>query len=115
MPATSFADAARLTIHFAKHSADFGATDEHDFEIKAQAFLNIVITPGCGIEENARSNGELVRYDTVNNHFAVMKPDGTIKTYYKPMMASAAPPGTPVDKMHNRLSNYQYFLDECAK
>ncbi len=112
--ATNFDPLFRLD-HYGNHGSDFSVIDAYDYESQARDFLNKPLVSGGDIEECTRSNGETVRYDKNTNEFAVVRANGIIKTYFKPMMYSAAPPGTPRDKTHKRTSNYQYFLDECAR
>lgn len=113
--ATQFADATKRMDHYVKHKDDFGATSPTEYEALAATFLNRPLASNPDIEERCRQDGDAVRYDKVTNEFAICKSDGTIVTYYKPMMRSMAPPGYPRIKTHNRSSNYQYFLDEAAK
>lgn len=116
--ATNFASAVLLTSHYTRHKGDFSVSIETEYENKARAFLNTSLTSNSNIEEKQRKRrgilvDEWVRYDKSTNEFAIVQKDGTICTYFKPMMFNTAPPGTPRDKMHKRASNYQYFLDEC--
>ncbi len=116
--AINFASSTLLTRHYARHKGDFAVTSEQEYLKKAKNFLNTPLASNTNIEEKQRKRGgvlveEWVRYDKATNEFAVVYMDGTIGTYFKPMMLSAAPAGMPRDKMHKRSSNYQYFLDEC--
>jgi filamentous hemagglutinin len=48
--------------------------------------------------EKTRPNGDVVRYNPATDEFGVVKPDGTIRTYYKPDPAR-----------HGRPTNLDYF------
>lgn len=119
MPVANDFESWQLRLrHYVDHGSDFGAKNSTDYCLRAKTFLNKPVTLGGDIEENQRRRGgvlveEWVRYDKITNEFAVVYTDGVICTYFKPMMASHAPPGTPRRKTHRRASNYQYFLDEC--
>ena len=116
--ATNFATPDLLIRHFGRHCNDFAVTSEAEYLERARNFANIPIEAGGEIEELQRTRGvvltdEWVRYNKATNELCVTKTDGTICTYFKPVMMSAAPSGTPRDKMHKSSSNYQYFLDTC--
>ncbi len=118
--ATKFATSGLLTEHYREHKEDFSAISEQDYEEKARDFLNAPFGASTTIEEKQRKRkgilvNEWVRYDKSTNEFAIVKADGTICTYFRPMMSSLAPSGTPRNKMHKKPSNYAYFLAECEK
>lgn len=114
--ATGFSDPTSLTIHFGEHGQDFSATDEADYLAQAKAFLEVPLTAtGTTVEGVRAVSGEIVRYDSATEAFAVVKADGTIKTFYKPTPRHLAPTGTPKKKMHRFATNYDYFLDTCTK
>lgn len=77
-----FADPAKLLDHYTRHGASFGATSPAQYEQAADAFLNGPL--GTGVLQKIRANGDLLRYDPATEAFGVVKPDGTIRTYYKP-------------------------------
>ena len=62
----------------------------------ADAFLNG--PRGTGVLQKVRANGDIVRYDPATQAFGVVKPDGTIRTYYKPDPA-----------VHGYPTNLDYF------
>jgi filamentous hemagglutinin len=91
-----FADNAKLIDHFNRHGADFGATSAAQYERAADGFLSG--TRGTGVLEKVRPNGDIVRYDPATEAFGIIKPDGTIRTYYKPDPA-----------VHGYRTNLDYF------
>jgi filamentous hemagglutinin len=91
-----FAGPTKLLDHYARHGADFGATSAVQYEQAADAFLNG--PRGAGVLEKVRTNGDIVRYDPATQAFGVVKPDGTIRTYYKPDPA-----------VHGYSTNLDYF------
>jgi hypothetical protein len=91
-----FADAAKRLDHYTRHGADFGATSAAQYEGMADTFLNG--PRGTGVLEKVRANGDIVRYDPATQAFGVVKPDGTIRTYYKPDPA-----------VHGYANNLDYF------
>jgi len=100
--ATGFQDAASRADHFANHGSDFGATSEVEYEAMAVAFLN---SPVRGtILQGIRSNGDVVRFNTATEAFAVMRRDGVIRTYFK-----------PDPYWHGFSDSLAYFRRECAK
>jgi filamentous hemagglutinin len=94
--AGQFADAAKLLDHFARHGTDFGATSAAQYEAMADTFLNG--PRGAGVLQKTRANGDIMRYDPATQAFGVVKPDGTIRTYYKPDPA-----------VHGYPTNRDYF------
>jgi pyocin large subunit-like protein len=91
-----YSDRAKLLDHFLRHGHDFRAKSAADYERLADAFLNGV--PTVGVMERMRSNGDRVRYDPSTNEFGIAKPDGTIRTYFKPDPA-----------VHGFPTNLDYF------
>jgi len=94
--AGQFADPAKLVDHYMRHGADFGATSAAQYEAMADTFLNG--PRGAGVLQRTRRNGDIVRYDPATQAFGVVKPDGTIRTYYKPDPA-----------VHGYPTNLDYF------
>jgi uncharacterized Zn-binding protein involved in type VI secretion len=80
--AGGFADEDKLADHFQRHGSDFGATTEAEYEAQADEFLNG--EKSADTLEKVRPNGDVVRYNPTTDEFGVAKPDGTVKTYYKP-------------------------------
>ncbi len=91
-----FADNPKLQDHFNRHGGDFGAGSAAQYEQQANTFLNG--SRDTGVLEKARPNGDIVRYNPATEEFGIVKPDGTIRTYYKPDPA-----------MHGRPTNLDYF------
>ena len=91
-----FADPVKLLDHYSRHGADFGATSAAQYEQMADLFLNG--PRGTGVLQKFRANGDRVRYHPVTEAFGVVKPDGTIRTYYKPAPA-----------VHGYPTNLDYF------
>ena len=54
--------------------------------------------------EGVRRNGDIVRYDTGSNEFAICDRDGILLTYYKPDPA-----------IHRERDNITYFRGQCLK
>jgi filamentous hemagglutinin len=91
-----FASDGQLQDHFNRHGGDFGARTAAEYEARANTFLNG--PRGPGVLEKTRPNGDVVRYNPATDEFGVVKPDGTIRTYYKPDPAR-----------HGRPTNLDYF------
>jgi filamentous hemagglutinin len=91
-----FASDGQLQDHFNRHGGDFGARTAAEYEAQANTFLNG--PRGPGVLEKTRPNGDIVRYNPATDEFGVVKPDGTIRTYYKPDPAR-----------HGRPTNLDYF------
>jgi filamentous hemagglutinin len=90
------ADPIKLLDHYTRHGADFGAPSAAQYEQMADAFLNG--PRGIGVLQKVRANGDVVRYDPATQAFGVVKPDGTIRTYYEPDPA-----------VHGYPTNMDYF------
>ena len=96
--AKGFHDYGLLYGHFYEHGADFGAADEYVYQESARNFLNDDLVANPDLQENIRANGDIVRFCAVTDEYAVMSPDGTIKTYFKPVPAHLASPSTAMQK-----------------
>ena len=90
--------------HFQNHVGEFdppfGSAEE--YEKAAIAFLTAPLTGA--IMEGVRRNGDIVRYDTGSNEFAICDRDGILLTYYKPDPA-----------IHRERDNITYFRGQCLK
>ena len=91
-----FASAAKLGDHFARHGSDFGSRSAAAYQRSASRFLTG--TPGRGVMEKTRANGDVVRFNPKSNEFGVLSKGGDIRTYYK-----------PDPKVHGYKSNLDYF------
>jgi hypothetical protein len=107
--AKSFYDYGLLYGHFYEHGADLNAADEYAYQEMARHFLNDDPVANPDLQQNIRANGDIVRFCAVTDEYAVMSPDGTIKTYFKPIPAHLAPPGTAMQKTHSYRTNQEYF------
>ncbi len=78
-----FASMEKLMEHYQRHAVEFGGKirTPQQYLKSAQNFFK---REGDEIMQYTRPNGEIVRYDVKNNIFGVVKPDGTIKTFFKP-------------------------------
>jgi hypothetical protein len=92
----AFADSTKLLDHYSRLGADFGATSAAQYEGMADAFLNG--PRGTGVLQRVRANGDVARYDPASEAFGIVKPDGTIRTFYKPDPA-----------VHGYPTNLDYF------
>ena len=94
-------------IHFYKHRSDFSVLNEAEYELAAERFLLSPLRPS--LLECNRSGGDLVRYDSATEEFAVLSDAGVIRTYFKPV-----PCVTRMVKFcHGEPDNVQYFLKAC--
>jgi pyocin large subunit-like protein len=100
-------DGIELSIHFYKHRADFVVRTERDYELEAERFLLSPMRPT--LLECNRTGGDLVRYDTATEEFAVLSNTGLIRTYYKPVPCIVR----LVPSCHGEPDNIQYFRKTC--
>jgi len=88
--------------HCLKHRLEVGAVDCPDYEMRALDFLT---KPSSGsLHECTRRLGDVVRYDSSTDEFAIFSNDGFIRTYMKPTTA-----------WHQLPSNLHYFQRECGR
>jgi pyocin large subunit-like protein len=75
----------QLDIHFAKHAAEWGAGNitKTSYLKRAQELLGRDI--GGEILSHVLANGDVLRYNTRTNEFAVGAADGTIRTLFRPI------------------------------
>jgi hypothetical protein len=77
-----FANDGLLQDHFGRHGSDFGARTPAEYTHQADTFLN---GPRASTtRERVRPGGDRVRYNEATEEFGVVRPDGTIRTYYRP-------------------------------
>lgn len=69
--------------HFEKHAAEFGFRTPVEYLKGAR---DLVGRPG--IQTFTRGNGDKLFYDAARNEFAVMRPDGVLRTYFRPQNGS---------------------------
>lgn len=99
-----FAGLGSRADHFKSHRDDFPtAASDLDYERMAKAFLTAALSATL-LECVRSSNGDVIRFNTVTQEFAVMRADGVIKTFYK------ADP-----RWHGFGRNLRYFQVECSK
>lgn len=92
--------------HFKKHAADFKSRTPQHYEQQARNFMGGSPKPGTlqAVRPKGMYQGEIVRYNPRTREFGVMKPNGTIKTYFKPDPA-----------IHKQGTNMKYFQKEARK
>ncbi len=88
-------DQAKLNDHFARHGADFNAKTVSEYQAMAKNFIAGPLGPNT--LEKYRADGDLVRYNTLTQEFAIMSPTGTIRTYYKPQPIKGHPYSNNLD------------------
>jgi Bacterial TSP3 repeat len=69
----------RWLPHFEKHAAEFGYRTPVEYLRGARD----LVTRG-GVQTFTRANGDKLFYDAARNEFAVVKPDGILRTYFRP-------------------------------
>jgi hypothetical protein len=69
----------RWLPHFEKHAAEFGYRTPVEYLKGARDLVS-----RGGVQTVTRANGDRLFYDSARNEFAVMKPDGTLRTYFRP-------------------------------
>ncbi len=113
--ATSFLDYESLYWHYRFHGRDFGCVDETDYLNQCLAFLNADRSIHTDIQECEReSSAEIIRFNAVNDYFAVMDTGGIIKTFYKPVPISRKPVGFR-GITHPFHTNQEYFEENCKR
>ena len=69
----------RWLPHFEKHAAEFGYRTPVEYLKGARDLVG-----RGGIQTFTRTNGDKLFYDAARNEFAVLKPDGVLRTYFRP-------------------------------
>ncbi len=90
--------------HFQSHGGDFNPpfTSAEDYEAAGIAFLTTALTGN--MKEGLRRNGDVIRFDSSTDEFAICDRNGVLKTYYK-----------PDPKIHKQKDNTAYFRGQCQK
>ena len=75
-----------LNGHFEDHGSDFGATTASEYEQQASDFLTNQENPDNLEFKRVRGYraGDTVHFNPETDEFGVIRPDGTIRTYYRP-------------------------------
>ena len=73
----------RWLPHFEKHAAEFGYRTPVEYLGGARDLVG-----RSGVQTFTRTNGDKLFYDAARNEFAVLKPDGVLRTYFRPQNGS---------------------------
>jgi hypothetical protein len=73
----------RWLPHFEKHAAEFGYRTPVEYLRGAR---DLVSRPG--VQTFTRTNGDKLFYDAARNEFAVLRPDGILRTFFRPQNGS---------------------------
>jgi Bacterial TSP3 repeat len=73
----------RWLPHFEKHAAEFGYRTPVEYLRGARDLVGRE-----GVQTFTRTNGDRLFYDAARNEFAVLKPDGVLRTYFRPQNGS---------------------------
>jgi hypothetical protein len=65
--------------HFEKHAGEFGYKNSVEY---LKGVRDLVGREG--VETFTRANGDRLFYDAARNEFAAMRPDGVLRTYFRP-------------------------------
>ena len=71
-----------LNKHYAKHKNEFDNISKTQYNAKAKELLNS--SNSSEIEGFTSKYGWVFKYNNSTNEFAIMRPDGSISTYFKP-------------------------------
>ena len=71
-----------LDEHFAKHGREFGAITRQEYLARAQALRDA--PAGRDVQEVARADGTVSRYERSSGSFVAFNRDGTIRTFFRP-------------------------------
>lgn len=93
-----FKTAQQRKQHFADHGKHLFAADEAQYEAMADRFIGAPLPPKM-LQSKRPYKNVLVRYNSFTNEFAMLAPDGYIKTYFKPNTAD-----------HGLPRNLDYYL-----
>lgn len=105
----------QLNNHFQRHGADFGAATAAEYELLASTFLTSpILAPTL---EHTRSRGDLVRFNTVSDHFGTMR-GGVIRTFFVPVPCATLAPAQraiarAANKCHDYATNLLYYQATC--
>ena len=69
----------RWLPHFEKHAAEFGYRTPVEYLKGARDLVG-----RSGVQTFTRTNGDKLFYDAARNEFAVLRPDGVLRTYFRP-------------------------------
>jgi pyocin large subunit-like protein len=109
-----FANEYKLRCHFRDHGKkEFGASTKEEYSAMAKLFLEKNLSDNPNIVECVTKDGDIARFDRQTQEYAIVTPNGIIKTYFKPIPHHLAPPGTPLDMTHPHPNNITYFRSNC--
>ena len=90
--------------HFLDHNREFEPEFESADEYETAAIEFLTKKAWNTMLECVRRNGDVIRFDTRTNEFAICNRYRQLKTYYK-----------PDTYWHKQESNLAYFKGQCAK
>lgn len=99
-----FIDPEEKDNHFLDHNREFEPEFASPEEYETAAIQFLTKEPWNTMLECTRRNGDVIRFDTRTDEFAICNRDGYLKTYYK-----------PDTYWHRQESNLIYFQGQCAK
>jgi hypothetical protein len=112
---TSGFDPAALQDHSQRHGPRLKIfTDASDYEERADALF---VTPKPpGFMECVRLDGDLIRFDSTTEEYAVLAPNRMIRTYYLPVPCrTIAPINRVPGNCHHEATNLAYFRRNCRR
>lgn len=77
----SFKNQDMFDKHYLKHKTDFGDITKEAYIEGANRLIN---SSNSDVLNKVRANGDKVFYNVITNEFAVLSPEGIIRTYFKP-------------------------------
>ena len=89
--------------HFVNHGVRLGINSEDEYESLADEFLGGP-RKGTTLQFTRRWNGDIVRYDEVDDVFGVLSGDRFVRTFYR-----------PDPEIHGEPTNLDYYLCEEAQ
>jgi hypothetical protein len=82
-----FASRQKLIDHYEKHGREFGPITMEEYLARAKSLRNR--PPGGMVLEMVRPDGTITRFDRATGDFIAFKPNGVIKTFFRPSAGEA--------------------------
>ena len=86
--------------HFQRHRSEFGFSAAAEYEAAAASLFTLPLSPT--VWECNRPNGDVLRYDTVNDQFGILAGDDFMRTMFRPRRSGGE-------------SRRDYFERQCSK
>jgi hypothetical protein len=108
-----FIDPNDLLQHYGFHGHEFGCAAPRDYELAAEAFMLKPRTKTMLECIRPAPQRHKCRYDAATQEYGVMRPNGILITYFRPVPGGHIPMHLRTRSEHGFNCNLDYFHSKC--